>query len=137
MADDTETLQPLGDEQVAFLIKGFPRTYRDQVVAAARVRGVSVAVWLTAHFDRFGIDGIALDIKPAEKPSVPPSPANGSGSIDDLCKLAEAAARLAEYREKMPRAVSGALSRRLRDALRTPQEMARPRQKLLPAPVDE
>ena len=98
--DDTETLQPLGDEQVAFLIKGFPRPYRDQVVAAARVRGVSVAVWLTAHFDKFGIDGAALDLKPPQRlpASIHARPPSGGSVADTLATVAAAIGALAGTR---------------------------------------
>ena len=60
--------------------------------------------------------------QPASQPkSAPP--------VDDLCKLAEAAARLAETADRMPKGLRAGLSRSLREALppakpRLPQQRA-------------
>ena len=123
MADD---MLSLGTDVAPWQIKDFSVALRrQQITQAARRQDCTVAEWLHGYFQRYGIDGQQFD--PVKFDAVAPPVANGAGSIEDLCRLTEAAAKLAEFRERMPRGLSGALSRRLRDALRTPDDEVRPK----------
>ena len=126
----------LGTEVAPWQIKDFSVALRQQITQAARRQDCTIAEWLHGYFQRHGIDG--QQFAPVKLAPVGPDPAMnstspGPSSIDDLCKLADAAAKLAEFRDKMPRGLSGALSKRLRDALRTPEE-AHPRPRAIAAP---
>jgi hypothetical protein len=127
---DDDALE-LGTEFTTWAIKDFSANLRQQITREARLADCTVAEWLHGYFQKFGIAG--RQVHPVKITAVEPVAANGSGSIEDLCKLTEAAAKLAEYREKMPKALAGALSRRLREAVRQP-EASPPRPKLLAAP---
>jgi hypothetical protein len=120
----------LGTEVAPWQIKDFSVSLRQQITQAARRQDCTLAEWLHGYFQRHGIDG--QQFAPVNLAPVGPDQMNGSngatGTIDDLCRLVEAAAKLAEVRDKMPRNLAGLLSRRLRDALSTPEELARPRQ---------
>jgi hypothetical protein len=125
---DAETLA-LGTETSTWAIKDFSVVLRQQITQAARRHDCTVADWLHGHFQRHGIDGLQID--PVKLNQVEPvSSANG---VDELCRLTEAAARLAETRDRMPRSLSGAVSKRLRDALRTGAP-TRSRPRLIAAP---
>jgi hypothetical protein len=124
--DGTDTLS-LGTETAPWMIKDFSVTLRQAITRAARAQGVTVAEFVHTHFARFGVDGVVVEPRQTSPKQTTPDPA-----IEDLCRLAEAAARLAEYREKMPRGLASALARRLRDALR--QEASASSPKMLAAP---
>ena len=128
----------LGTEVAPWQIKDFSVSLRQQITQAARRQGCTLAEWLHGYFQRHGIDGqqfapvnLAL-VGPDRVPVGPDRQMNGSTgspSIEDLCRLTEAAAKLAGAQGgKLPRGVPVLLSRRLRDALSTPEELARPRQ---------
>ena len=102
-------------------IKAVPTETRNKVIVAARKEGLTVGQWLERRVNEWLEDG-----SPVQQMNGSPSPT----SIDDLCRLAEAAAKLAASRKDkhLPNNLAGLLSRRLRDALSTPEELARPRQ---------
>jgi hypothetical protein len=131
---DTQALG-LGTETATWAIKDFSVVLRQQITQAARRQDCTVAEWLAGYFVRHGIEGQQFEA--VKMNGVEPVQANGGGvgSIGDLCALAEAAARLAETKDRMPRGLRGKLSSRLQQALRTPlEEAARSGPKLIAAP---
>jgi len=111
--DGSNTLH-LGSDTAPWQIKDFSVTLRRAITEAARQQDVTVSEFLHAHFTKFGVDGVVVEGQTGQALPVKPDT-----SIDDLCRLTEAAAKLAETRDRMPKALAGALSRRLREALRT------------------
>jgi hypothetical protein len=101
-------------------IKAVPTATKNKVITAARKEALTVGQWLERRVNEWLADGAPVN--------VPPAPA----AIDDLCRLTEAAAKLAEYRERMPKGLAGALGRRLREAVRPPKPA--PARKQIAAP---
>jgi hypothetical protein len=118
--DDTLSL---GSQVAVWAIKDFSVVLRQQITQAARRQGCTVGEWLHGYFQRHGIDG--QQFAPVNLTPVEPMPA---ASVDDLCKLAEAAARLAETADRMPKGLRGSLSRGLREATRARLPPPKPRQ---------
>ena len=133
----------LGTEVANWQIKDFSVALRQQITQAARRQDCTVAEWLHGYFQRHGIDG--QQFEPVKLAAVGPDPAmNGSApahgagsSIDDLCKLTEAAARFAEAKDRLPPKLAGRLATRLREALRTPETAPRPRPRMIAAPEED
>jgi hypothetical protein len=113
MDDPVDTVAP-------WTIKAVPTDTRNKVIVAARKEGLTVGQWLERRVNEWLEDGSPV-------PQMNGSPA--SSSIEDLCRLTEAAAKLAASRKDkhLPNNLAGLLSRRLREALTTPEELARPR----------
>jgi hypothetical protein len=124
--DDTDSLS-LGTETAPWMIKGVSVALRQAITRAARVQGITVAEFVHTHFAKFGVDGVVVEPRQSSPKQTTPDPA-----IEDLCRLANACATLAEFREQMPRGLSNALAKRLRDALRQEASAAHPR--MLTAP---
>ena len=124
----------LGTEVAPWQIKDFSVALRTQITKAARQQDCTIAEWLHGYFQRYGIDGQRFE--PVKLSVVGPDPAmNGAGSsIDDLCRLTEAAARFGETRDRLPPKLAGRLATRLREALRTPETAPRPGPRLIAAP---
>jgi hypothetical protein len=123
--DDVLTL---GTEVATWAIKDFSVTLRQQITQAARRQGCTVAEWLHGYFQRHGIDG--QQFAPVNLTQVERLPA---APVDDLCRLAEAAARVAETADRMPKGLRASLSRGLREATRERVPPPRPRQPALKA----
>lgn len=97
------------------LFRGAASAYQQ----AARRQDCTVAEWLHGYFQRHGIDGQRF--APINLTPVEPMPA---APVDDLCRLTEAAARLAETADRIaPRAYVRAC----------PEACGRPRGRLPPA----
>jgi hypothetical protein len=126
MNDDAHELLSLGTKTAPWMIKGFSVALREQITDTARRQGATTADWLHAYFQKHGIDGQQFD--PVKIDRVGPSP---QSTVEDLCRLTEAAAKLAEHREQMPRGLRAALTRRLQEALGAPA----PRRLRLAAPA--
>jgi hypothetical protein len=102
----------LGTEVATWAIKDFSVALRQQITAAARRQDCTVAEWLHGYFQRHGIDGqpfAPVNLTPVEPPPRP---------VEDLCRLAEAAARVAETADRMPRKLRASLTRGLAEAAR-------------------
>lgn len=130
----------LGTAVAPWTIKDFSVALRGHVTKAARQADCTMADWMHGYFQRHGIDG--QQFAPVKLNHVEPAQGNGSSSasIADLCAIAEAAARVAETRDTMPKGLSAKLSRRLKEALLTPEEAARPprsRQRAIAAPEED
>jgi hypothetical protein len=65
---------------------------------AGAAHASTVAEWLHGYFQRHGIDG--QQFAPVNLTPVEPVPA---APVDDLCRLTESAARLAETSDRMPK----------------------------------
>ena len=124
--DDTLSL---GTEVAPWAIKDFSVMLRQQITQAARRQGCTVGEWLHGYFQRHGIDG--QQFAPVNLTPVEPTPAV---AVDDLCRLAEAAARLAETADRMPKGLRASLSRGLREATRERLPPPKPRTLALAAP---
>jgi len=105
----------LGTETAPWQIKDFSVALRQAITKAAREQDVTVAEYLHSHFTRYGVDGVVVE-PPQTEQTLP-----RQTSADDLLKLAEAAAKLAEWREKMPDRLASALARRIREAVQPPK----------------
>lgn len=99
----------LGTETATWAIKDFSVTLRQEITRAARLSDCTVAEWLHGYFQKHGLDG---QLDPVNLNPVKPNTA----PVDDLCRLTEAAARLAETSDRMPRMLRSSLSRALREA---------------------
>jgi hypothetical protein len=92
---DGDTLH-LGSDTAGWMIKDFSVTLRQAITKAARDQNVTVAEFLHSHFTKFGVDGVVVERQTDQaSPGKPSSPAD---AIDDLCRLTEAAATLAQHR---------------------------------------
>jgi hypothetical protein len=130
--NDTMTI---GTETATWAVKDFSVELRRQITKAAQRQNCTVAEWLHGHFQRFGVDG--HEFTPVKITEVERPPTPSASSVEDLCRIAEATAKLAETRERMPRAMRGlsaALTRQMREALPQGEARKAPRQKLLEAP---
>ena len=112
----------LGTEVATWAIKDFSVTLRQQITQAARRQDCTVAEWLHGYFQRHGIDG--QQFAPVNLTPVEPVPA---APVDDLCRLTESAARLAETSDRVPKGLRASLSRGLRETTRERLPPAKPR----------
>ncbi len=125
---DTDSLS-LGTEVATWAIKDFSVMLRQQIILAARRQGCTVADWLHGYFQKHGIDGqqfAPVNLDPVELPSP-------AAAIDNLCRLVDAAAKVAEHSEKMQPTLRRLLSKRLREAFGE-QPRAKEKLKALEAP---
>jgi hypothetical protein len=122
---DDQDPQQIGDLAV-WLVKGFSVDMRRQITRAAKGRDCTVAEWLHGHFERYGIDGVA--VTPVKLIAANPSPTTPAATtpVADLVMLVEAAARLAEAGDGMPKMLRAALAKSIRVAAV---------QRMLPVPV--
>jgi hypothetical protein len=133
----------LGTDTAPWTVKDFSVSLRQAITRAARDREVTVAEFLHAHFTRFGVDGVVVEARQTGqdlpgKPQQTEQDCPGKPSVvDDLCRLAEAAARLAEHGERMPKTLAAALTRRLTAAVRGSVPATPPRPQRLAAPSPE
>lgn len=107
----------------AFQIRDFPIALREEIVRAAKEADMTVADFVA---------GICLQAREAGWIRATPLRANGltntqDAEIANLCRLTEAACKLAEYRERMPKRIAGRLGAAIRAAL--------PPVRRLPAPA--
>ena len=129
---DADTLS-LGTDFATWAIKDFSVVLRQQITQAARRQDCTVGEWLHRYFQQHGIEGqqfTAVQIARVE----PPAP------VDDLCRLTEAAARLAETSDRMPTGLRASLSRGLREAAKARTPSSKPRHQpaaLLPSRHEE
>ena len=123
--DDTLSL---GTDFATWAIKDFSVVLRQQITQGARRQDCTVAEWLHSYFQQHGIDGQQFTVVQIAR--VQPEAA---APVDDLCRLTEAAARLAETGDRMPKGLRAQLSRGLREAARArlPQPASRPRLKAI------
>ena len=113
----------------AWQIREFPRDLRQAIVAEAKNRRMSPGEFATKIFlaaRDAGWDGFAAS--PDSPPVRPRMP------VDDLCKLTEAAAKLAEHGDAMPKGLRANLARGLREAARERVMQRPPQPKALQAP---
>jgi hypothetical protein len=57
--NETSVLPPLGKTKDV-LIRGMPELLWDQIGAAARRQDTTIAQFLVAHFERYGLDGVVV-----------------------------------------------------------------------------
>lgn len=112
----------LGTETATWAIKDFSVTLRQEITRAARLQDCTVAEWLHGYFQKHGIDGQQFDRVNLNQ--VQPNTAQ----VDALCRLVEAAARLAETADHMPKMLRSSLSRALREAANRHTPPTDPRQ---------
>jgi hypothetical protein len=117
--------QQLGTDFATWAIKGFSVKLREAIMKAARQQDWNVAEWLHAHFQKFGVDGLQVDVVKIDPVSPPQD--------DELHRLVASAALLAQHGEKMPPKLRGALARALRERVPPPRRAVA----LLPAPEME
>jgi hypothetical protein len=103
----------------AWNVKDFPVELRQQITDRAAREQVTVAAWLVAYFTTHGIDGqeIQGNLSLVKRASGAPEPAINHDEISDVCRLVDAACKLAEHRESMPRRLFGAMQRAVMEQL--------------------
>lgn len=75
-------------------VKDFPSALRQQITLAASKQGVTVAEWLTAYFQKHGIEGEALPaVNPVKANQLtvfrsPPQPVPQASELHELAQLA-------------------------------------------------
>jgi hypothetical protein len=104
-------------------VKDFPTSLRTQITDAASRQGLTVAVWLTHHFETHGIDGVEIPAIPSKDP-----PANRD--LDALDRAIDRACRLAQHVEQMPKQVASLAFGLVKDELRALKPPRSPRERL-------
>jgi len=104
----------------AWNVKDFPVELRQQITDRAAREQVTVAAWLVAYFTTHGIDGqeIQGNLSLVKRASGSADTAITQDEISDVCRLVDAACKLAEHRESMPRRLFGAMQRAVMEQLR-------------------
>ena len=96
-------------------VKDFPVELRMRITDAAARARMSVAEWLTAYFQKHGIDGEDLPAIPKRE-----IPANRAAAPDDsaLDRAIDRACRLAQHATSMPKSVADLAYGLVREELR-------------------
>jgi hypothetical protein len=118
MDEEIDTVGP-------WTIKTIGNRVRKRIIDAAHKDGLSVGQWLERRANEWLDDGSPERVSHGQ-PGVSARP---RASVDDICRLTEAAARLAETSGPLPKNLRASLARGLREAARERLPM-----KALPAP---
>jgi hypothetical protein len=105
----------IGHEFAPWQVKDFSVRLRGEITRLARTQDCTVADWLHAHFERYGLGGVHVDqVKITE---VKPDAGRYVGPTEEerLLQLVQAGARFAECRDQLPKVVAAALARRIRE----------------------
>ena len=108
----------------AWQIRKFPRELRQAVVAAAKERHLSPGEFVTGILPKCGQRRLHDVTGSGERAS----------AVNDLAKLAEAAQRVADLADRLPKGLRANLFRALREAARAAIPPRAPPQKALAAP---
>lgn len=105
----------IGHEFAPWQVKDFSVRLRGEITRLARTQDCTVADWLHAHFERYGLGGVHVDqVKITEvKPEV--ARFAGPTAEERLLQLVQAGARFAECRDQLPKVVASALAKRIRE----------------------
>jgi hypothetical protein len=119
-------------EVAVWAVKDFSVQLRKLITDAARRQNCTVADFLHRHFHKYGIDGL-------EAPPVQPVKSNGQTGAareavpvdlqeaEALWRLAEAAARVAETAERMPKNLRSTLTKSIHKAAKDHAPPPKPR----------
>jgi len=115
----------IGHEFAPWQVKDFSVRLRGEITRLARTQDCTVADWLHAHFERYGLGGVQVDqVKITE---VKPQGYLGQTEEDRLLQLVQAGAKFAECRDQLPKVVAAALAKRIREVAQgqgTPPKLA-------------